>query len=142
MSTRAYPERPIFGVGGVVFIEGRVVLVKRRNAPLAGRWSLPGGAVEVGEPIRQALKRELREEIGIETRVGPLIELFDRITRDEQGQVRYHYVLADYFCHHVSGELRPGSDAETVALTDPDDLAPYAVTTKARDVIRRAAELR
>ena len=116
MATREYPPRPVIGVGGVVFIDGRVVLIKRRHEPLAGRWSLPGGAIEVGETLRDGLRRELREEIGIETRVGRLVELFDRITRDDGGRVRYHYVLADYLCHHVSGELRPGSDAETVAL--------------------------
>jgi|TARA_B100000315_G_scaffold126264_1_gene116100 ADP-ribose pyrophosphatase YjhB (NUDIX family) len=140
--TREYPSRPILGVGGIVFIDGRVVLVRRRYAPLAGRWSLPGGAIEVGETLCDGLRRELREEIGIETRVGPLVELFDRIIRDDTGRVRYHYVLADYLCHHVRGELRSGSDAETVALADPGALSPYALTDKARTVIRRAADLR
>ena len=125
-----------------MFIDGRVVLVKRRHEPLAGQWSLPGGAVEGGETLHDGLRRELREEIGIETRVGPLVELFDRITHDDGGRVRYHYVLADYLCYHVSGELRPGSDAETVALADPADLSPYGLTEKARSVIRRAGSLR
>ena len=142
MSTRRYPARPIVGVGGVVFMDGRVVLVKRRHEPLAGQWSLPGGAVEVGETLHEGLRRELREETGIETRVGSLVGLFDRITRDDAGRVRYHYVLADYLCHHVSGTLRPGTDAKTVALADPADLSPYGLTEKAKSVIRRAADLR
>ena len=125
-----------------MFIDGRVVLVRRRYAPLAGRWSLPGGAIEVGETLCDGLRRELREEIGIETRVGPLVELFDRIIRDDTGRVRYHYVLADYLCHHVRGELRAGSDAEMVALADPGALSPYGLTEKARTAIRRAADLR
>ncbi len=141
MSTREYPPRPIIGVGGVVFFDGRVVLVKRRYEPLAGRWSLPGGAVEVGETLRDGLRRELREEIGIEARVGQLVELFDHITRDDGGRVRYHYVLADYLCHHVSGELRPGSDAETVALADPADLMSYSLTDRALAVIERGLTL-
>ncbi len=141
MATRQYPSRPFIGVGGVVFIGGRVVLVKRRHAPLAGQWSLPGGAIELGETLHEGLRRELSEEIGIETKIGPLVELCDRITRDTDGRVRYHYVLADYLCHHVSGELRPGSDAETVALADPAELSPYAVTEQVRSVIRRAANL-
>ena len=141
MSTRQYPSRPFIGVGGVVFIGGRVVLVERRHEPLAGQWSLPGGAIELGETLHEGLRRELREEIGIETKIGPLVELFDRITRDTDGRVRYHYVLADYLCHHVSGELRPGSDAETVALADLADLSRYALTEQARSVIRRAANL-
>ena len=139
---REYPSRPVVGVGGVVFLEGRVVLVKRRHPPLAGQWSLPGGAVEVGETLHDGLRRELREEIGVETRVGPLVEVFDRITRDDGGRVRYHYVLADYVCHHVSGELRAGSDAEDVALADPADLLRYALTEKAQSVITRALALR
>jgi 8-oxo-dGTP diphosphatase len=141
MVTRQYPSRPFIGVGGVVFIGGRVVLVKRRHEPLARRWSLPGGAIELGETLHEGLRRELREEIGIETKIGPLVELFDRITRDTDGRVRYHYVLADYLCHHVSGELRAGSDAETVALADPAELSPYALTEQARSVIRRAVNL-
>ena len=125
-----------------MFIDGRVVLVKRRFEPLAGRWSLPGGAIEVGETLHDGLRRELREEIGIETRVGPLVELFERIMRDGDGRVRYHFVLADYLCHRVVGELRPASDAEALALADPADLSPYALTEKARAVIARAADLR
>ncbi len=142
MSSREYPVRPFVGVGGVGFVDGRVVLVKRRHEPLAGQWSLPGGAVELGETLAEGLRRELREEIGIETRVGPLVELFDRITRDDDGRVRFHYVLADYVCQHVSGELRPGSDAAAVALADPDHLSPYALTEKVTAVIRRAITLR
>lgn len=141
MSTRQYPSRPFVGVGGIVFIDGRVVLIKRRHEPLAGQWSLPGGAIELGETLHEGLRRELREEIGIETSVGPLVELFDRITHDTEGRVRYHYVLADYLCHHLSGELRPGSDAEAMALADPADLSSYAVTETATAMIRRAVDL-
>jgi len=124
-----------------VFIEARVVLVKRRHEPLAGQWSLPGGAIELGETLGEGLRRELREEIGIDTSVGPLVELFDRITRDDDGRVRFHYVLADYLCHHVSGELRPGSDAVAVALADPAHLSPYTVTAEVTAVIHRAITL-
>ncbi len=141
MATRQYPSRPFISVGGVVFIGGRVTLVKRRHEPLARRWSLPGGVIELGETLHEGLRRELREEIGIETTIGPLVELFDRITRDTDGRVRYHYVLVDYLCHHVSGELRPGSDAEAVALADPAELSPYALTEQARSVIGRAVNL-
>ena len=141
VSTREYPARPIMGVGGVVFIAWRVVLVKRRHAPLAGRWSLPGGAIEVGETLHDGLRRELREEVGIETTIGPLVKLSDNITRDDGGRVRYHYILADYLCHHVSGEVRPGSDAERLALADLNALSPYALTEQTRTVIRHAAGL-
>jgi 8-oxo-dGTP diphosphatase len=140
--SREYPARPIIAVGGVVFMEGRVVLIKRRHPPLQGRWSLPGGGVQVGETLREAMQRELREEIGIDTRVGPLIDLFDHITRDPDGRVQYHFVLADYLCHQVGGRLRPGSDAESVAVADPDNLLSYDLTDKTLEVIQRAATLR
>lgn len=140
--SREYPARPIIAVGGVVFMEGRVVLIKRRHPPLQGRWSLPGGGVQVGETLREAMQRELREEIGIDTRVGPLIDLFDHITRDPDGRVQYHFVLADYLCHQVGGRLRPGSDAESVAVADPDNLLLYELTDKTLEVIQRAATLR
>ena len=126
----------------MLFIDDRVVLVKRRHAPLAGCWSLPGGAVEVGETLQEGVRRELREEIGIEVTVGPLIELLDRITRDDSGRIRYHYVLADYLCGRVSGTLRPGSDARTVALADPAALASYELTERAVTVIAQASLLR
>jgi len=142
VSSREYPSRPIVGVGGVVFIHEQVVLVKRRHAPLAGQWSLPGGVVEVGEPLSAAIRRELREEIGIDTRVGPLIELFDRITRDDTGRVRYHFVLADFLCHYVAGELTAGSDAEQVVLVDPTALSSYRVTAKAAEIVAAGALLR
>lgn len=142
MSDRRYPARPTVGVAGVVFIDQQVVLVRRRHPPLAGRWSLPGGALELGETLHEGLQRELREEIGLQTRVGPLIDLLDRITRDSDGRVRYHYVLADFFCHRVSGTLKPGSDADTVALADPDDLGSYELTDEAQTVIASARRLR
>ena len=135
MGTREYPSLPVIGVGGVVFIDGQVVLVKRSHPPLEGKWSLPGGAVEVGESLQDALRREVQEEVGIDVRVGPLIELLDRITRDSAGQVQYHYVLADYLCHLVAGSLRPGSDAGMVTLADPGDLSPYDLTGTTRAVI-------
>ena len=142
MSDRRYPARPIVGVAGVVFIDQQVVLVRRRHPPLVGRWSLPGGALELGETLHEGLQRELREEIGLQTRVGPLIELLDRITRDSDGRVRYHYVLADFLCHRVSGTLKSGSDADTVALADPDDLGSYDLTDEAQTVIASAWRLR
>ena len=87
--TRTYPSRPIVGVGAVIVDAGHVVLVRRRYEPLAGRWSLPGGTLEVGETLEEGLAREMREETGLEVRVGPVIEVFDRIIRDDDARVRY-----------------------------------------------------
>ncbi|HKW01451.1 MAG TPA: NUDIX hydrolase [Vicinamibacterales bacterium] len=136
---RRYPTRPVMGVGAVILTDdGRVVLVKRGQEPLAGEWSLPGGVLEIGETLEAGVAREIREETGLIVDVGPLVELFDRILLDDGGAVQYHFVLADYLCHPRQGRLEPGTDVEDAVLADPDALAPYRLTEKARDVIARA----
>jgi ADP-ribose pyrophosphatase YjhB (NUDIX family) len=140
--TRQYPARPIVGVGAVVLdARGQVVLIRRRFEPLAGQWSLPGGMLEIGEALEEGAAREVREETGLEVSVGPMIETFDRITRDEAGRVKYHFVLVDFLCRAVSGQLRAGSDVDAVALVSPDGLSDYRLTTKATAVITRALEM-
>ena len=141
MSDRRYPDRPFVGVGAVLVSDGRVLLVKRGREPLAGQWSLPGGAVEVGETLEECLARELREETGLEVEVGPVIEVFDRITRDAGGRVEYHFVLVDYLCRPIGGELRAASDVDDARYVAPDALGQYSLTTKAHQVIERALEL-
>jgi ADP-ribose pyrophosphatase YjhB (NUDIX family) len=138
---REYPERPIVGVGAVIVNAGNVLLVRRRYEPLKGQWSLPGGAVEVGEPLEGAVARELLEETGLVVDVGPVIEVFDRIMRDDAKRVRYHFVLIDYLCWPTGGELRAGSDVDDATWVDPDQLAPYSLTEKATSVIQRALTL-
>jgi ADP-ribose pyrophosphatase YjhB (NUDIX family) len=140
-STRRYPERPIVGVGAVIVDEGKVVLIKRRYDPLAGRWSLPGGAVELGETLEASVAREMLEETGLEVDVGPVIEVFDRIMVDDERRVRYHYVLVDYLCWPVGGVLRAGGDVDDAVFADPADLRPYSLTAKATAVIERALAL-
>ncbi len=139
--TRRYPDRPFVGVGAVIVQDGRVLIVKRKYDPLAGQWSIPGGAVELGETLEACVAREMLEETGLEIEVGPVIEVFDRITRDEQGRVRYHFVLVDYLCWPVGGALQAGSDVADAAFVDPVDLESYHLTAKAMEVIARALEL-
>jgi len=139
--SRQYPERPIVGVGAVIVEAGKVVLVKRRYEPLAGRWSLPGGTLEVGETLETGVAREMREETGLDVEVGPVIEVFDRIILDADRRVRYHFVLVDYVCWPVGGELQAGSDVDRAILVDPASLDAYDVTAKAQAVIARALEL-
>ena len=138
---REYPARPIVGVGGVVFLDGRVLLIRRQFEPLAGRWSIPGGAVEVGETLAQGLAREMREETGLDVEVGPLVDVFDRITRDHDGRVRYHYVLADFLCWTSTGEPVAGSDVSEVALAEMNELDRYDLTPKTLEVITRALQM-
>ena len=138
---RQYPERPIVGVGAVIVDNGQVVLVRRRYEPLKGHWSLPGGMVEVGETLEAALGREMLEETGLVVHVGPVIEVFDRIMHDEDGRVRYHFVLVDYLCRPVSGTLEAGSDVDAAMWADPEELGEYGLTDKATAVISRGLAL-
>jgi 8-oxo-dGTP diphosphatase len=141
--SREYPARPIVGVGAVI-ISGDppgVVLIKRRYEPLAGRWSLPGGTVEVGETLEEAVAREIAEETGLDVDVGPVVEVFDRILRDADGRVRFHFVLVDYLCRPRGGRLQYGSDVDDALVADPTDLEPFGLTEKALAVIRRGLEM-
>jgi 8-oxo-dGTP diphosphatase len=139
--TRKYPDRPYVGVGAVIVQDGQVLIVKRKYDPLAGQWSLPGGGVELGETLEDSIVREMLEETGLEIEVGPVIEVFDRITRDDDGEVRYHFVLVDYLCWPVGGELRAASDVADARFVDPADLPQYKLTSKANEVIARALDL-
>jgi 8-oxo-dGTP diphosphatase len=137
---REYPRRPVVGVGAVVVREGSVLLIKRAAEPLAGRWTLPGGAVEIGETLEEAVVRELREETGLTVRVLELVEVLDRITRDPSGHTRYHYVLLDYLCEPVEGELRAASDVAAAAWARPEEFDAYGVSDQARAVCRKALD--
>ena len=155
MSEREYPARPVVGVGAVIVadaatasalgwdpLEGTrgVVLVQRRYEPLAGRWSLPGGGLEVGETLAQGVAREVLEETSLVVAVGPALDVFDRIMLDPDGRVQYHFVLVDYLCTVVSGRPGAGSDVAAVAVADPERLAPYHLTDKALEIIGKAID--
>jgi mutator protein MutT len=138
MAGRAYPERPIIGVGAVIFDdEHRVLLVKRAHEPLKGEWSLPGGAVDVGETLVGAIAREVLEETGLTVTVGPLVEIVERITRDERG-VQYHFVIVDYLCRPIGGTLACASDAEAAEWVSVERLDRFSLTQTALDVIAKA----
>lgn len=129
------------GVGAVIIDRTRVLLVKRGQPPLAGEWSLPGGAVEVGETLSAALQREVLEETGLLVDVGPVVEVLDRIHLDPSGRVEYHYVLIDYLCTVVGGHLEAGTDAADVRWASAAELPDYGLSAQALDVIARAFEL-
>jgi len=121
-------------VGAVVLLDGRVLLVRRGKEPLHGRWVIPGGTVELGETLEEALVREVEEETGLVVRPREVLLVFDRIQRD-QGRVQYHYVIIDYLCEYVSGTPRAGSDAEAVAVVSPEDLDAYDLPPQARELV-------
>lgn len=109
---REYPECPLVGVGALIVKGGNVVLVKRGHAPLLGEWSIPGGLLEVGESLRQAAEREALEETGLAVRATELLGVFERLTPDAEKRMRYHYILIDFLCQVISGELKASGDAD------------------------------
>lgn len=111
--TREYPQAPLMGVGAVIIQNGRILLVQRAREPMKGHWSIPGGLVEVGESLHTAVVREVMEETGLAVEPLELVELLDRIHREDD-RVRYHYVIADYLCRVTGGVLQAGSDAAAV----------------------------
>jgi len=120
---REYPEAPIIGVGAVVIDGSKVLLVRRGQEPLKGEWSLPGGALELGETLQQGVVREVLEETGLNVVPAGIVEVLDRITLGEpSGRVRYHYVLIDFLCHVAGGTLRGGSDAEEARWVEQEEL--------------------
>jgi len=127
------------GVGAVVIHEGKVLLVRRGKEPLKGRWLVPGGTVELGETLEQALVREIEEETGLAVEPRGLLTVVDRIHR-EGGDVRYHYVIVDYLCAYRAGELRAGSDAEAAAFVAPEQLTAYDLPEKALAVVQEGLE--
>jgi mutator protein MutT len=141
-TSRTYPDRPILGVGAVIFDDDRVLLVRRANPPLSGAWTLPGGAVDVGETLAGAIIREVREETGLDVAVGPLVELVEHLDRDEAGRVRYHFVIADFLCRIRSGQPRASSDASEIRLVGPEALAAMELPGRTRAVIDVARERR
>ena len=133
---REYPQTPMVGVGAVVIDGDQVLLIRRGQQPMKGQWSLPGGALEVGETLLDGVRREVREETGLEVEPVALIEVLDRIVRDEDGRVRFHYVLVDYLCRVTGGELCCATDAVDARWASRDELDSVAAFTVA--VIQRA----
>ena len=138
---RRYPDRPIVSVGAVILDGDRVLLVQRGQEPLKGRWSLPGGAVDVGETLVECVAREMLEETGLVVEVGPVIEVFDRIIRDAEGRVQFHYVLVDYVCRPTGGVLAANSDVTDAVWAKPGDLPSFNLADPATSVILRGLAL-
>jgi 8-oxo-dGTP diphosphatase len=138
LTRREYPDRPIVGVGAVIVDQGRVLLIKRGSPPLKGEWSLPGGAVELGETLRAAAEREAREETGLVVEAGEVLEVLDRIIPGKDGAPQYHYVLIDFLCSAKGGELRAGGDAADARWACENELAEYRLEQPALGVIRKA----
>ena len=139
---RKYPDQPIIGVGAVIFRDDQVLLIQRGKEPSLGQWSIPGGAVLVGETLEEGVRREILEETHLEVQVLTLVKVLERIFRDSAGRVAYHYVLVDFLCHCPDGEPQAGSDAQDARFVNLRDLASYRIAPITLGVISRADRLR
>jgi 8-oxo-dGTP diphosphatase len=137
---REFPELPLVGVGAIIIDHDRVVLVKRAHPPIQGQWSIPGGVLEVGELVREAAIREAREETGLIVEPGELLGVYDRILRNEEKRVQYHYVLVDFLCRPVGGELQAASDAAEVRWFARDQLPELKLAADTFEVIGKGFE--
>jgi|SRR5579871_745036 len=137
---RDYPEHPLIGVGAVIVSGGRALLVRRASEPLRGEWSVPGGLLELGEKLRDGVRREALEETGLEVEPGEVLDVFDSIFTDPLGRTQYHYVLIDYLCHPLAGEARAGSDVSDVRWAGPEALAALGLRPSIEQVVRKGIE--
>ena len=135
---RRYPRHPLVGVGAIILERDRVLMAQRGKQPQKGRWSLPGGLLELGETLADGVRREVREETGLEIRPLGVLEVFERIMRDSAGAPEYHYVLIDYICRATGGTLRAGDDVCAVEWVRRRDLARLAITEGTPAVIEKA----
>ena len=148
MAQREFPVNPLVGVGAVVVDDrGRVLLIRRGTEPMKGEWSLPGGVLELGETLVEGLRREVFEETGLSVQPEAVVEVVDRIYKDsgaEKSQVRYHYVVVDYWCRVIGGDLMPSSDASEVAwvsCAEWRDLNLYSLESITVQVIEKAWQM-
>ena len=138
---REYPQAPVAAVGGVVIHDGAVLLVKRAYPPRQGEWSLPGGQLELGESLAEGVRREVREETGLDVEVGAVVDVFDRVHRDEAGRIRYHFVIVDFLCQPRGGTLAAGDDAAAARWVPRAEVAALGVNAHAVGVVERGFRL-
>lgn len=141
-SSRRYPVRPVVGVGALIYEGGRILLVQRGKEPLAGYWSLPGGGVEAGERLEDAVVREVFEETGLQVSADALATVFERIMPDENCRCEYHYVLIDFYCTIVKGAPRAGDDSRDVGWFPISELGLLQLTAGTKEVVEACANRR
>lgn len=132
---REYPELPLIGVGGVLLRDGKILLAKRKNEPGKGLWSIPGGLVEPNETLGDAVKREIEEETGLNVEPLKPVHVAEVIDRDDEGRIKYHYLIVDYLCRVIGGALRPGDDAKEVRWIPLDKAKELPLTATTRKLL-------
>ena len=134
---RWYPQTPIAAVGAVVFKEGKILAIKRGQEPSKGLWSIPGGRIELGETAYEAAQREVREECSIEVEIERVLDSANNIIRDEDGRIKYHFVIIDMLARYVSGEIKAQTDAEECRWVTPQELTKLDLTPILREMLTR-----
>jgi ADP-ribose pyrophosphatase YjhB (NUDIX family) len=134
---RLYPDKPIVGIGAIIVCDGKMLLEKRKNDPGKGRWSVPGGVVELGENVTQTVIREVKEETGLDVAEPEHIDVVDQITRDENGRIKYHFVIIDYLVDLKGGTLKAASDADELEWVSLDDVEKCDLTGTFRAFFER-----
>ena len=129
-------------MGALIFRRESILLVERGKEPLKGYWSLPGGLVETGECLEDAVKREILEETGLRIRIDCMFEIFQRIMKDAAGRAEYHYVLIDYICRPAGGTLHAADDVARAEWVKRESLGDYLLTEGTLPVIERAFDAR
>ncbi len=137
MVKRLYPKQPIVGVGAVVICDGKILLEKRKNDPGKGKWSIPGGLVELGEGVEQTVIREVKEETSLEVEKPEHIDIVDNIIRDQNGEIEYHFVIIDYFVKLKGGTMKASSDAEELKWITFNEVEKYDLTKTFREFFQR-----
>jgi ADP-ribose pyrophosphatase YjhB (NUDIX family) len=134
---REYPDAPILAVGVIIRQGDRIALIRRDKEPARGLWTFPGGAVELGEPVRDAARREALEETGLEVEIGEVALVLDSLFRDDAGRVQYHYVIIDFMARPIGGTFQPGTDVSATCWASLEDLDRLEMTAKAQEVARQ-----
>ncbi len=135
--TRSYPDRPIVGVGAVIIQDGRALIVQRAGEPRKGEWTVPGGVLEIGETLRSGVEREVLEETGLVVKAGSVVDVFENIWPDAEGKTQFHYVLVDFLCELVSGELKVATDASDARWISLEELDSWELIGKTAEAIRK-----
>lgn len=130
------------GVGAVILHDGRALIVQRASEPRKGEWTVPGGVLEVGETLRSGIEREVLEETGLLVKAGPVVDVYENIWPDASGKTEFHYVLVDFLCELISGELQAGTDAAEARWITVEELDDLSLIGKTADAIRAGFAMR
>jgi ADP-ribose pyrophosphatase YjhB (NUDIX family) len=138
---REYPDHPFVGVGALVHRDGKVLLVRRAKEPNKGKWIIPGGLVELGEPLEEAVLREVKEELGIDAKVEVMLDLASEVVLDENRRVKYHYVLIDYLVSPLQRDLVLNNESSSYDWFAPESVEDLETTENTKKMVRKFVEM-